>query len=76
MIRKDLVLAASWLYHNDPGNPAREQIYNILKFYGLHPKTPINTPIKPELIKIIETINEKIKADEAAKLKQLKKRKK
>ena len=76
MIRKDLTRAASWLYHNEPGNPARKQIYNILNSYGLHPKTEINTPIKPELIKLIESINEKIKAEETANIKRSKKRRK
>tara|TARA_Y100001973_G_scaffold23676_1_gene35386 strand:- start:4156 stop:4410 length:255 start_codon:yes stop_codon:yes gene_type:complete len=64
ILRSKLSRAASWLFHNDPQNKARFEIYDILSCYGLHPRTKVNAILTPELEKTIDKITETIKAEE------------
>ena len=64
ILRGKLSRAASWLFHNDPTNKARFEIYEILSSYGLHPKSKINAILTPELEKVINDITETIETKE------------
>lgn len=73
ILRSKLSRAASWLYHNDPTNPARFDIYDILSCYGLHPRTKINAILTPDLIETIEDITKTINDAENKRLDDLRK---
>ena len=63
ILRGKLSRAASWLYHNEPNNKARFDIYEILSCYGLHPRSKVNAILTPELEKTINKITEIIEAE-------------
>tara|TARA_Y100000590_G_C15426816_1_gene903580 strand:+ start:509 stop:739 length:231 start_codon:yes stop_codon:yes gene_type:complete len=74
MIKKRLSIIASWLYHNDPKNKARFEIYQAIDHK--HPADEIKHQFSKETAQAIENINSKIKQAEALKLKELKRLKK
>lgn len=49
-----LVKAASWLYHNDPYNKIRLNIYSLLDNYGLHSDTEIDCKIDESILFYVE----------------------
>jgi hypothetical protein len=74
MIKKQLSIIASWLYHNDPKNKARFEIYQAIDHK--HPADEIKHHFSTQTAEVIESINSKIKQAETARIKELKKLKK
>ncbi len=54
MIRKDLTIAASYLYQHNLKQPEQKELDNILSQYGLHPKTPIKHKINADIKALID----------------------
>jgi len=70
----DLTKIASWLYHNDPDNQARFEIY--LATEGKHPQDEILTVFSTETKKAIQFVTKKLECAENKRILELKKIKK
>ena len=67
----DLTKIASWLYHNDPDNKARFEIY--LATEGNHPQDEILTVFSDETKKAIQVIAKKLEDAENKRILEIKK---
>ena len=67
----ELSKIASWLYHNDPCNQARFEIYKATE--GTHPKDEILTVFSDETTKAIQVIAKKLEGAENKRILELKK---
>ncbi len=72
MQRLTLSKVASYLYHQSD-KEAYNEIWGVLKRFGLHPMTPISHEFSKETQKIINNTIHKIEADEKAFNQKLKK---
>jgi len=72
MQRLTLSKVASYLYHHQSDKQAYNEIWGVLKCFGLHPKTPISNEFTAETQTVINTIINKLEAAEKV-LQKLKK---
>tara|TARA_R110002096_G_scaffold428402_2_gene640038 strand:- start:483 stop:731 length:249 start_codon:yes stop_codon:yes gene_type:complete len=73
MIRNDLTVVASWLFHNEPSNKTRIVIYDKLEKYGRHPSTPVDIEFNDNDAQVIQRVQESIKNEDERRKKMLKK---
>lgn len=64
MIRNDLTVVASWLFHNEPSNKTRIVIYDKLEKYGRHPKTPIDIDFNDNDAQVVQRVQDSIKKED------------
>lgn len=76
LYRGTLSKVASHLYHTDPSNNVRQEIYRFLESYGEHPKTEITTPISDSIKKEVELYLESKRIQKEANERELRKLKK
>ena len=73
MIRNDLTVVASWLYHNEPRNKTRIAIYDKLEKFGRHPGTPVDVDFGDKDWQVIQRVQESIKKEHQQREMMLKK---